>query len=80
MGGGEANFAGTYSYIEMYEGTPEDHPETGPDRDAARAVPAETTARVTAAKKARIPFSTRTENPLSRDVEARSLSFTRPIA
>jgi hypothetical protein len=26
-----------YSYIEMYDGTPELHPVTGPDNDAARA-------------------------------------------
>jgi len=35
MGGEAANFAGMYSYIEMYDGTPELHPVTGPDNDAA---------------------------------------------
>jgi hypothetical protein len=33
MGGEAAGFAGTYSYIEMYEGTPELHPVTAPDND-----------------------------------------------
>lgn len=35
MGGEAASLAGTYSYIEMYDGTPELHPVTGPDKDAA---------------------------------------------
>jgi hypothetical protein len=38
MGGEAASFAGMYSYIEMYDGTPEFHPETGPDNAAAPAV------------------------------------------
>src|SRR5450432_3944950 len=35
MGGEAATLFGTYSYIEMYEGTPELQPVTGPDKDAA---------------------------------------------
>jgi endo-1,4-beta-xylanase len=41
MGGLLASFAGTYSYIEMYPGTPLAHPVMGPDSEAALAVAAE---------------------------------------
>ena len=45
MTGGEtARVSGTDSYIEMYDGTPEPHPLTGPDKGAARASAATRTA------------------------------------
>src|SRR4029077_3927136 len=49
MGGEAATFAGTYSYIETYEGTPELHPVTGPDKDAAWASAGTSTAQAMAA-------------------------------
>jgi hypothetical protein len=48
MGGEATTLLGTYSYIEMYEGTPELQPETGPVKDAALDGEATTNPRVIA--------------------------------